>query len=562
MRTLTPLALIVFCLKFDLWAQSVSTGAPQAPTSFTDHISSDGTMGEIRRSPAAHLRETGGPASLQSLSLRGGSAKDVSVSLEGVPLNSVASGVFDFGLLNPYGLDDIKVIRGGYSPLSTSPSGQILLRLPQEPLRPRFTLAYGSYENLFLGTQLPFATFTMDRGSNDYRDHNAHSRFSFRTWNRTETRQIWTQVLYSQIQNPGPSNLNMLTDTETIRPTISAQWRWSQIEAQTFFTFQNQRVISLQTNRSFDGGVSLTHRKNISPTLSTELQIQQRFEKLLSKSFDSKLRATTSFGNSWLWSPAEGLILHPQMRGEYVSDLAQNLSVHPGVGLRWTALKKLQILTNASFIQRAPNFDEMYYDLPPFYIPNGDLKRETVWQGDLGYEWQADSTLQIQQALFADRKLDLIENTQLSPSLSQSQNKGSAWTSGLENKILWMPHRLFQLEGVYTFLMTRVDSDGSRQQLYQPKHKFIFIPEFFPHSGLILSLPLYYRASVLARTTGQRSRDQWDLGLDLRTGAIAQRLPLEFHLKMRNLLSRDREETLYYPLPDEPTFSLSASTVF
>lgn len=259
-------------------------------------------------------------------------------------------------------------------------------------------------------------------------------------------------------------------------------------------------------------------------------------------------------------------MIHPRLRLEMVSDLDQKFSAQPGLGGRHSVDEDFSILWNLGFLQRAPNFNELYFEIPREYIPNPGLERETSLQGDLGYEWNLREDFFWRQTAFFNRRNDLIETVTDSNFVSQAQNMNSAWSYGIESEWRVSPVSWFEAELSYTFLWAKVSSDrenlfdfipssGSREEYYQPEHKLFFTPRFLPDPSVQLSVPLYARSSVLAPFQAGRVQKQWDLGFDLKI--LPRRIfPLETKVQLRNLLSWSREETLGYPLSHEPSFEI------
>ena len=288
------IVLIFTSATASLSAQSVQSGASLTPTNFSRAFSLDDDLSPLMFSPGTSLRGLGGDASFQSLGIRGSRSKDVRVSLEGVPLNSPSSGDFDFGMLAPFGLGEGRIIRGGSSWTSSHPSGEVMLKLPShKDIRSR--LAVGSYQSLLFGLETPFATFSFDRADNDYRDHNSHSRINARTWYRKNNFQTWLQLLYVDLELPGSTEfVSLPSRTQTLRPTAALQWRNENWEANARADFQNQTVRSEGTNRWYSSGLKLNYRNNWTDAIAFEVALEESIDKLVSDSFSSDFRSTTS----------------------------------------------------------------------------------------------------------------------------------------------------------------------------------------------------------------------------------------------------------------------------
>lgn len=98
--------------------------ASRAPAAAASTVDVAGEAGEERstaellaRTPGVVVHDYGGPGQLATLSLRGASAQQVLVLLDGVPITGAASGLVDLATLPPALLERIEVVRGGMGAL-------------------------------------------------------------------------------------------------------------------------------------------------------------------------------------------------------------------------------------------------------------------------------------------------------------------------------------------------------------------------------------------------------------------------------------------------------------
>ncbi len=568
---------IVFLIGFvsgnALKAEISQSLVPSAPTSFTSRIPETTDLDSddrFRARPGLHFRENGGDAKLEKISVRGSKPSDIAVSLEGIRLNSPSNGEFDLGLLSPHDFGIAQLIRGGYAPYSSNPSAELRLKLPEEP-RSLAQISGGSYGAMGLYLESPVSTLSFHRSKNDFsyndggtlksRTHNESRRMTARAWHRKKNWQIWTQVLYSDLDLPGPaSSPTPQATSETFVPTLAYQGRSKDFEWAVWGTYQEQSYKDpsfsySSTNRSFSTGTQGTHRYAFNDILASENILEWAQDKLSSNTFHSPYRHTLSHSVSLFWNPWKSSLIHPRLRTEFVSDLEEELvSIHPGLGGRHHLLKDTDLLWNLAWISRTPNFQEMYAEAPGA-LPNPDLKRQDSYQGDIGYESRiSDLRFQIQQALFANRTENILSST-FENNLYQVKNRGTSYAWGLENQILWSPIRMMEWEASYT--LQRVTLNDA-QQPYQPTHSFRLEPRVYLGPMVVLSLPVYARSSVATEVANEKIRDQWDLGFLMKT--LVDRY--SFQLRIYNLLGWDRKETRDYPLSNESFVRASASIRF
>ena len=128
------------------------------------------TLGQTRRAPGADLAQTldratgvnirryGGLGSFSTLSIRGSTAEQVQVFLDGVPLNSAVGGGVDLGGLPIGGVESVDVYRGAVPARFGGNSLGGVVHIRTQPLggkvRTRLHTASGSYGTRRLGASL------------------------------------------------------------------------------------------------------------------------------------------------------------------------------------------------------------------------------------------------------------------------------------------------------------------------------------------------------------------------------------------------------------------------
>lgn len=574
-RSLAALYLIfILFTTSGLQAYEIEEYSPTAPTSFQTKIEVNNETElekSLRNSPSVQVRNYGGFAQFSTFNLRGADSDDIGVSLEGIRLNSPAQGAYDLSHLSLFGINEIQVIRGGYSPFSTSPSGFINMRLPMNNEK-RSSVSWGSYDYFSFGQVLPHASFSFERSDNDFlyssgatyrrRENNQSLRMNLRSWYRTENYQIWGMLNLVDRELPAPSHdlsAQFEKHFSTIAPMLAFQgnkqgWLWS-----IWTKFEEQEVErpnELLHNRLWYSGAQLEKIHVIRSDISLRHAIEFTQDYLFHAEFDAKNRHSLALISSAYWTPNHRHLIHPRLRVEFISDLQQPLSAHPGLGGRHEIIENLSVLWNLTNVSRAPSFGELYYSVSGF-LPNPDLNREQSIQADIGYEWKNPKHLiDWRQALFAARSFDTIVYKQVSPSEFQSVNSGTQVSLGLENELRSQVFSFLGLSGSYTYLQALIQNV---QKPYQPRHHFTATPQVFLHEAIKFSLPIYARSSVrIAKDSDIKLGPQWDIGAKMETHGNSWSLVLEAF----NLLRWQLEEVANYPLPQETYFRISAEARF
>ena len=534
---------------------------------------------DLDQKSGVNIRQDGGPAALKGLSIRGSTSKEVGVFFEGIRMNSFASGELDLGLISPMGLGNNFLIKGGHHSYSSSPQGALFLELPKTEAT-ETQLVVGDYYTFGLYQRHPGISFSLDHSHNDYayeingqrqrREDNAHYRVNLRLWKRWSDGQVWAQLLNNNIQLPGPVNLAFNpVNSWTLRPMTALQLRFGLWQLDTFFSYQRQ-TYDEDINHSISSIARLSHRRQITENLAQEISFEESLDWLNAARFESPVRSLSLLTWNLLWNPTPTWLLNPQLQADFVSDLEEAWALTGTLGIKRALNTWLTLSHHWSYTSRVPNFNEMYFEIPPSFVSNKNLKREESLQVDLGWESQ-NSNLTASQSVFLIRTNNTISSVS-TDGIFQSQNSGAGARLGLENdiKYRWSNWGLLRLS--YELLIARIQSSNeslwrldpiksSTKQLYQPIHKASLSQSFFLGQVIEINPNLVYRSSVRASSDNDEIPQQWNAGLVLKARQT-RLIPLETKLTIENILSWNREETFGYPLGSEPRVTLSLQKIW
>ncbi|MCS6809010.1 MAG: TonB-dependent receptor [Bacteroidota bacterium] len=121
--------------------------------------------------PGVFVRNYGGVGGLKTVSLRGASASQTAIILDGVRINSTQNGQFDCSMFPASLLEEIEVIRGGGAAIfgGNAIGGAINMRIRSHVYEPEVSAAaeVASFEEFraYATAALPFDIFTHSRGS-------------------------------------------------------------------------------------------------------------------------------------------------------------------------------------------------------------------------------------------------------------------------------------------------------------------------------------------------------------------------------------------------------------
>jgi hypothetical protein len=524
--------------------------------------------------PGLLFKETGSLGKTTTLSLRGSQAQEVAVFLEGVPLNSPSEGAFDFGELSGIGLSQPRVIRGGYSLLSSQPNGSVNLSLPDEETT-AIQISQGSYGFFGLGIESPHIAISLEQGNFEFpfeqnglslpRTNNFSQRLNLRTWHRTKSKQIWLQLLMVEQGIPGSTTLpTPRSEMRSLKPLAAFQFKYKRFQFHNWMSFKQQSNTNPDyASDSENRWISIGHRtENIFSigTVQVPWNLEWTLDKLWIEQNESGVhsspevpfRNTIAASAGILWNPIEKVLLHPRLRIEWLSDLpAENISAHPGLGLKYSLHENLSLISNIAWISRAPNFNEMYFDIPPYIEKNTSLMRQNSFQGDVGLKWDSEE-ISAEEVVFFDRTNQLLQDDPDTP-IYKILNRGVSLSFGLESRIEWRPNEKLKTQMSHT--LTRAKLGGSTRN-YQPTHHLEWATSYSMTKHLVARVPFYYRSHVRAgaATIGQ----QFDLGVELAYETKWFTLTGVGH----NLTGWNRYEVKDYPLGNEPTYLINMSAQF
>jgi outer membrane receptor protein involved in Fe transport len=564
LRSFGSIALCVgIVFSADLFSQQISSTQSLAPTQFQDEI--DLEAGEssslFRTQPLTDFRESG-LGQLETFSFRGGRSADVGVFLEGIPLSSEALGPADVREAGLFGVGRLQLIRGSILPLASYPQGQVHLQL-NESKKTRVSLGAGSFYWRQVGLESEKLFFRYEAAENNYfvreEDEPARTRQQDRSTREIQLRYIerfenWKLLyqLQSNRDETGPGfgvdSLSALLGASGVLPTKNLDWAsWASFRQQDLF-------FDSTTNWSFRAGQRLSHRVILPRQQSLENSWEAKMDKLWHENFTSPTRATLSWTPGWVYTPAAGQVLQARLRGEWVSDLENPLSLHPQLGGRHSFFSNLNILWNLSQVSVAPDFYDLYYEEDSFFgnfIPNPNLKRERTRTVDLGHEWKLpELNLWLRQIGFFSYSQDLIQKgVETSPGSEEFQSQNADWARryGVENQIHWSPTSDWGLQSSYRWMKT---SSSRGPLLYVASHQASVAPEW-SYENWKWSLPLWFRSRIYTQPEKASSiPPQVDLGMKL----IWAKNFYQFEMNAYNLLRSKRRDDAFSSLPEESWF--------
>lgn len=529
--------------------------------------------------PGLNVRSFGGPGQPSHVQVRGASATQVLVLVDGVRLNPILGGAADLSLSRAHEMDRIEIIRGPAAGKFGADALGGVVRFVRDPAASRIRLwsTLGSFGTarigMFLRADAVESSFELDRTAGDFRFYDAQRhRFERRANNdnttgsmhmawRGDTASVALRAVNIQSGSPGftefPTPEARRAQT---RATLQAQWRFRAAGGTGIVetTERYERSRYFNPNAFLGGGVfeslSAAHGTTLASrftrvfgqhlTLASGAEV--RWERLKEGEFGQPSRV--------VGSADAGVTFTYKRLDASVSARMEGAARHapralPTAGLRVQLPWSLFVRASAGRNWRLPAFIELYHPDLEFIGPNPDLEPEDGVSFDLGAGgfWRCGS----------------VEATWFGQVIEQG--------------ILWAPVSAFRYEPVNTgpVRLEGVELAGS-----------------VTHSG-IEATASYTRLATLRVDTGQAlpSRPAHRIGLQARYdtgrlgvfGELAHTSPsfADFHgnlvvpggtglsagvsfgptsgatftLEAKNLLDQDLRDSRYFPLPGRSIYA-------
>jgi len=231
---------------------------------------------------------------------------------------------------------------------------------------------------------------------------------------------------------------------------------------------------------------------------------------------------------------------------------------NPSLSLIYQPREYLKISFNLARGFRAPTFCDLYqpYTEFPGYkaVGNPDLKPEKAWAYDLGFEHQLGNLLLSRLTLFRTNIEDLIEWEDIDPDRWADfwfvSNVATAYTQGVELEFIHQITKGIYQSINYTYLHSagkKEDEEKYQVAPYKPHNRANYRIHYGSNFGLKVSLGTEYVGEQWKDRgkTGDRLGDYFLLSM-----RIAQRIKnLEAYVSLDNIFDKKYQTVFGYPMP-------------
>lgn len=469
------------------------------------------------------VRDYGGLAAMKTVSLRGATAGQTVVVLDGQRLNSPQNGEVDLAMIPLEHIESIEVLRGGSSALygADAMGGVISIKTKNtsaELFQISTEMGIGSFDSYTFKAKLGISRGEMDfissyqylqstgdftykdmwgqeliRDNNDATQHHAYTHFS---WQPKDWKLSFSyDIMQSEKGAPGPiepyyhfARMEDRRQQASIDVEKISTNRRHKFKSQSYYLYSMNHYV----NENISDVLVPINDTYINKTLGEELQFTTTFRPELVLNYGVNLRldefhhqrldlrytrlsydayvieeSLFAFSSSVLKS----LKISPSLRYNGNTDFTDKLT--PKIGLVMSLLNEgmLKVLANAGLSYRSPTFNDIYWPEDSFSRGNLDLQPESGRDWDMGIRLMVEK-LKVDIVYFDQFYSDLIL-WQDHAGLWWPENVSEARIRGLENSMNWdiIPHHL-DLYAQYTFMDARNLSTlyYNKYLTYRPVH--------------------------------------------------------------------------------------------
>jgi len=581
-----------------------SPRAPAAPTTVIDvgdYAGSVRTVSELlEASPGVTVHALGGPGQTATLSLRGGTADQSLVLLDGIPLQGPGGGATDLATIPVTLLERITVTRGVVgAQFGAGALGGVVELQPQAARGNgglRAQVSAGSFGTVQAAAE---GTFAAGDGTGVLAVQADRTAGGF-DFNRQLTPGIPDAPYYGftrenddarrlsalgRVTHPlGPVELEVLFqgsagDRGLPGPASATTSRSREVDAGGLAGFRLRGLdsarawsvrawgrldrIELRGVQAFgdceDGtpGCPRLDQRSSAGALEGEYgfslgkaqwigaSLQAREERVHGTDTGSHARGVFSAALSDDIMAGAGFSLHPAMRLDRVGD---DSGVSPALTASWSPSSAWELRIGSGLSFRAPTFTELYLQRNGV-AANPDLRPERAWSVDGGATWRA-GIASVSAGVFWSKYTDLIVYELYPPAKVKPFNVGDARIAGAELQGSLLLPRGFRLDAAYSYLHTLNLREGAQEGhslAYRPPHR-VFVRG--SRRGERLEGYLEGRfTSAMPRnqydTAEQPAQLVFNAGFGVRVAG-----PLWVDFEAKNLLDdRTLEDVFQYPLP-------------
>lgn len=474
---------------------------------------------------SVNISDYGGQGGVKNIRMRGATAAQVQVLINGIPLNSPRDGEVDLSSIPLDNIDRIEVVHGPVSSLygSGSMGGTVNIITKKPPLDKQRTELYSSFgtfrtydERFSHGARISNFGYLFSGGyksSGGFRDNtmfdskDLNSSFDYKI-NDANCLAVNAQYYKGRTGAPG-STVFFDKDDKQVKLKNSQDLTWD-LKVDESLNFQT-KVYSIYDRLEFientAGSIYDTEDKKDFHTTKTrgiDFELNKKFFDLVDIvggfNYAGNYNDSTSSAKhryivrAWYAEaqaqPWEKLKLNLGARYDDYSNFGSQLN--PSFSLLYKINPKNKVNMSIARSFRAPTFNDLYWPNDGWSSGNPNLNPEKGYTGEIGYESEINKYLSSAITYYHSKFSQLIVwETDPITWFSQPNNIGSAKIDGIEfnNKIT--PFANLEIDLGYTYLLAK-DEKTKKFLIYQPRNKVDLAFKFKDIKGIQLDIKGQY----------------------------------------------------------------------
>ncbi len=550
------------------------------------------TSGEIQRSGAQDLAEAltnltsvemsnyGGPGANTNIRMRGSTAAQVLVMVDGRPINSPRDGQVDLSTIPLENISRVEVMHGPGSSLygSQAMGGVVNIITKSPPKKGQKTEVYSSFgtartyiERLSQGARISNFGYLISgeyQSSQGFRPNSSLNASDCNLklvyeLNSQNTASLNSGFYKSKLGTPGSINYPDPDDKQnTLKRFFDFNWNFKPDEQTgvSVKAYQNYDRIEFLENSS--DGWNPDNQKDIYTTTVRGFGLQankQLFDVYwLIAGFDyvkNMNDSTTSAKHEY--NVTSGYLenrfdlfdnkLNVNFSARLDSYSNFDTQINPSLSLLYKFNDAIKFHGLVSRSYRVPTFNDLYNSIPGMGTSNPNLVPEKGITGEIGFESKINKYLSTGLTFYRSNYKELIQWSEVpAPIYYQVMNVGSAIINGLEfgNRISLSDN--FDLNIDYTFLEAK-DEKTHKFLVYQPEHKVDASLKYTNLEGLTVELKGQFTGTRFSDTDNlTKVKSFFVLGI---SASKKFRTGITCFAYIDNLLNRKYQVINGYPMP-------------
>jgi outer membrane receptor for ferrienterochelin and colicins len=472
-----------------------------------DEVQATDLSDVLSYSDSIEVSNYGGPGAAKTLKMRGSTASQVMVLVDGRPINSPRDGQTDLSTIPLDNIDRVEILHGPASSLygSSAMGGVVQIITKKPPIQGSSTEATSSFgtfrtyqERLSHGQRIGDFGYLVSGGYQSSQGFRQNSAFNSKDlnvkmdYNLTPDQNISVNTGFynSLVGTPGEITAPDLDDKQRVlKNYIDLNWRMT-IDADTTISakiYNNYDRLEFMENTAgsffdtpFAKFIHTTQTRGIDVQL--DKQFNDFYRAIGGLNYILNLNDSTSTAKHRYTVFAGYLNNEFNIREDLKADLGARIDDYSNFGLQASPSlsllykikekTKLHGLISRSF--RAPTFNDLYW--PAEFWPGGgsqgnpNLMPEKGTTGEIGVETEVNQYIQTSMTYFKSFYNDLIQWAPDAVGVWMPTNISFAVIEGVEFKNTWQLIEKLEIGLNYTYQLAK-DDKTHKFLVYQPKNK-------------------------------------------------------------------------------------------